>query len=164
MIVLGVAGIFILIIIYLYIRTEGLRRELSSAKRQLGISSNEVKNMEVAAEQLAFEQQSALRKNLDRVKSFGSPDSQNIKFTETLIDGLVNVTVEAARGHKNVHEAFKKHLSRHTDISHEDFNGFISAQEDRIKMEWAKKSVQSYLTVCRLMIDVVSGISTEESS
>ncbi len=164
MIVLGVAGISILIIIYLYIRTEGLRRELSSAKRQLGVTQGEVKHMEEAAEHLAFEQQAMLRKGLTRVKNFGSPDSQGIKYTEALVEGLVNVTVEAARGHKNTQEAFKKHLSRHTDISQQDFNDFISAQEDRIKIEWHKKSVLGYLTVCRLMIDVLAGISTEDSN
>lgn len=163
-IIAGVASILVLLIIYLYVRTEGLRRELASTKRQLGIASNELKHMELASEHLAFEQQAALRQNMARVKSLGHPDGKIVKYTEAMIDALVNVTVEAARGHKNVIEAFKKQLGRHTDISHEDFDKFISEQEDRIKMEWHKKTVLGYLTVCRLMIDVASGVKTEEAS
>lgn len=164
MIVLGIAGIAVLIIIYLYVRSDGLRRELLGTKRHLTITSSELKNLEEALEILAFEQQIAMRKNIGRAKSIGHPDSTAVKYTEALIEASVNVTVEAAKGHKNVHEAFKKQLGRQTDISHEDFNNFISNQEDKIKMEWHKKSVLGYLAVCRLMVDVVSGVNFEETT
>ncbi|MCJ8268413.1 MAG: hypothetical protein MJK04_03330 [Psychrosphaera sp.] len=153
MIILGVAGVSLLIIFYLYIRSEGLRRELHAYRRQVTNLSSDSKHMEDTVEALAFEQQVALGKRLTRTKQFGHPDVNRIKFTEAMVDAIVNVTVESAKGHKNTVESFKKQLAKKTDISFNDFNDFISNQDDKIKSEWHKKSIAGYLNICAQLIE-----------
>ena len=153
MITLGIAGILVLIVFFLYAKTETLRREMIQLKRQLTSSNEEVSTLEHAVEVLAFEKQIELRKNLTRLKSFGHPDVNYIKYTETLIDALINVLVESGRGEKNTVESFRKYLIKKSDISYADFTDFISKQDDKVKTEWHKKSVNSYLVICQHLID-----------
>ena len=161
--VLTLAGVSILIMIYLYMRAEGLRREIANYRRQTTQLGNEVKSMEETIEILAFEQQAELRKRIARVKGFGHPDANFIRYTEALIEGSVNVAHDSARGHKSVHDAFKRHLGKTTDICFDDFSKFLSEQDNKIKQEWHRKSVLGYLTTCRLLIDVLSGESLDGS-
>lgn len=158
---IGVIGIAILIVFFLYAKTETLRREMLQVKRQLSSSNEEAYTLVETVEVLAFEQQIELRKNLTRVKSYGHPDVNYIKYTETLIDGLVNVMVETGRGEKNAVESFRKYLVKKSDISFADFTDFISKQDDKVKTEWHKKTVNSYVAICRHLIDSLSGEVTE---
>lgn len=159
---IGVLGIAILIVFFLYAKTETLRREMLQVKRQLTSSNEESDALVGAVEVLAFEQQVELRKQLTRYKSFGHPDANFIRYTETLIDGLVNVMVETGRGEKNAVESFRKYLVKKSDISFVDFTDFISKQDDKVKTEWHKKSVNSYIIICRHLIDTLSGEAKEE--
>ena len=161
--VLALAGVSILIIFYLFVRAEGLRREIAGFRRQVGTLGGEVKSMEEAIEVLAFEQQIELRKRLNRLKGFGHPDANMINYTETLIEAVVNVAHDSARGHKNVAEAFRKHLAKSTEISHEEFNDFMSKQDDRVKQEWNKKTLMGYFAACRLLLDALNGETLEGS-
>lgn len=155
-IIFGISGVSILIILYMYIRMQGLRRELAAYRRQVNNLSSDVKHVEEVTEALAFEQQISFRKSIARAKQFGLPENDLLKYTEILVDALVNVTSESITGHKNVAEAFKKHLARSTDISLTDFNDFMSTQDEKIKSEWHKKTVVDYFTVCQLLIEVLN--------
>jgi hypothetical protein len=157
MITLAVAGISLLIVFFLYAKTETLRREGVQLKRQLSESNGEVHSLEGSVEALAFEQQVELRKRLTRVKSLGHPDVNHIKYTEALIDVLINVVVESAKGEMNTVEVFRKQLIKSSDISFNDFTNFISKQDDKVKTEWHKKTVQSYLVICQHLIDAING-------
>ncbi len=161
MITLGVAGISLLIVFFLYAKTETLRREGIQLKRQISDTNNEIGSLAGAVETLAFEQQIELRKRLTRVKSFGHPNMNHIKYTETLIDALINVTMESAKGEKNTVEAFRKQLVKTSDISFADFTDFISKQDSKIKTEWHKKTVPSYLAICQHLIDAITGDNGE---
>lgn len=163
MIILAVAGVSLLIIFYLYIRSEGLRRELLGYRRQVTHLSSDSKHMEETIEALAFEQQVALQKKLTRAKQFGHPDANRIKFTEAMTDAIVNVTAESAKGHKNTVESFKKQLGKKTDISFDDFSAFISSQDDKIKSEWHKKSIAGYLNICERLIENLNDDVSGES-
>jgi hypothetical protein len=163
MAVLAIAGVSILIILYQFFRTEGLRRELAAVRRQLSNFIGDVKNMKEVVENLAFEQQINLRKRITQIKQFGHPDTPLLKFSETLSDAIVNVSADCAKGHKNAAEAFKKHLAKATDISYEDFADFISEQDDTIKAEWHKKTVIGYFSVCRLLLDKLSNTESQET-
>ncbi len=163
MIILGVAGVSLLVIFYLYIRSEGLRRELVAYRRQVTQLSNESKHIEDTVEALAFEQQVALGKKLTQAKQYGHPDANRIKYTEAMVDAIVNVVVDSAKGHKNTIESFKKQLGKKTDISHNDFNDFISKQDDKVKSEWHKKSIAGYLSVCTKLIENLNDDVTGES-
>jgi hypothetical protein len=153
MIILGVAGVSLLIIFYLYIRSEGLRRELVAYRRQVTHLSSDRKHMEDAIDALAFEQQVALRKKLTQAKQFGHPDVNRIKYTEAMVDSIVNVIADSAKGHNNTVESFKKQLGKKTDISFSDFSDFMASQDDKIKSEWHKKSTGGYLSVCAKLIE-----------
>ena len=157
MVILAVAGIFVLIFFYMYIRAQGLRKELAQLRRQITTNSSEITNMVHVVETLSFEQQITLRKRLSIAKNMGFAEPDAIKFTEAMTDAFVNVVAECAKGHKNTNEAFRKQLARGTDISFDDFNQFISNQSDQIKTLWHKKSVSSYYSVCDKLIDVLNG-------
>lgn len=159
---IGIISIAILIVFFLYAKTETLRREMVQVKRQLSSSHEESNELLKAVEVLAFEQQIELRKRLTRFKSFGHPDANFIRYTETLIDGLVNVMAETGRGEKNAVESFRKFLVKKSDISFADFTDFISRQDDKVKTEWHKKSVNSYITICRYLIDSLNGEASED--
>lgn len=156
-IAISVAAILLLIVFFLYAKTESLRREMIQLKRQLGSANGEVTALEKAVESLAFEQQVEFRKRLTRAKGFGHPDTDFIKNVETMIDGLINVIVDSAKGEKNTVEAFRKHLIKTSDISFADFSDFISKQDDRVKTEWHKKNVAGYLSIIQLLIDTLNG-------
>ncbi len=164
MIILGVAGVCFLIILYMYIRTQSLRRDLDGYRRQISALTGEVKHVEEITEALAFEQQIQLRKSITRAKQFGHPENELLKYTEIMTDALVKVTSESAKGHKNTSEAFKKYLSQSTDVSFTQFNEFMSSQSEKIKSEWHKKSVVDYFTVCQLLVDTLNGASTDNDT
>ncbi|MFT4924359.1 MAG: hypothetical protein ACI8WB_000437 [Phenylobacterium sp.] len=164
MIILAVAAIALLIILFFYFRTQTLGRELAACRRQISLLTSDVKSVEGVTEALAFEQQILFRKSIARAKQFGPPENDLFKYTEILVDAMVKVTHESAKGHQNVVEAFKKQLSRATDVSYSDFQAFISEQDDNIKTEWHKKTVVDYFTVCQLLINKIDGIPVEESA
>lgn len=158
---IGIIGVAILIVFFLYAKTETLRREVLQIKRQLSASGDEINTLVESIEVLAFEQQIELRKQLTKMKSFGHPDVNYIKYTETLIDALISVVIETGRGEKNAVESFRKYLVKKSDISFADFTDFISKQDDKVKTEWHKKSVNGYLIICRHLIEGLSGETSE---
>ena len=158
---IGILGIAILVVFFLYAKTETLRREVLQIKRQLVASNDEAAALVETIEILAFEQQIELRKKLTKAKAFGHPDVNYIKYTEILIDALINVMVETGRGEKNAVESFRKYLIKKSDVSFADFSDFISKQDDKVKTEWHKKSVNSYIIICRHLTENINGEVSE---
>ncbi|MFT5162491.1 MAG: hypothetical protein ACI9FJ_001067 [Alteromonadaceae bacterium] len=161
MIVLAVASISLLIIIYLYIRSQSLHKELAAYRRQVNLLSSDVKHVEGVTEALVFEQQVSLQKTITRIKQFGHPENDLLKYGEIMIDALVKMTTETAKGHKNVTEAFKGYLGRSTDASYSEFQKFISSQGESTKTLWHKNSLVDYLTICQILVDKLSASESQ---
>lgn len=163
MITLGVAGVALLVILYWYIKTQALRRDVANYRRQVNILSSDIKQMTTITESLAFEQQVLFRKSITQAKQLGHAENDLLKYSGIMTDALLSVTSESAIGHKNVTEAFKNYLSHTTDVSYNDFNQFMSDQSGKVKTHWHKKTVVDYFIVCRLLIESLNGTSADES-
>lgn len=156
MVTFGIASITILILLYLFAKTEMVRREMLQTRRQLLNASTQTETLKKAVQLLAREQQMVLRTRCNDLKKRHNMEEHSYIYLEALIDELIHVALDTALLKRNAKDAFRRQLIRKQNISFSEFNDFISLQDGKIKTEWQKKTLSGYVSVCNLIMNELS--------
>lgn len=149
MTIVGSAVLAVFIMIFLYMRGENYRRQVSRLSARLDGANRESKYLCEVVMELAKEEQHILQERLQQAQRKGSPNVNLMRLTSLLIEACETVINDSTIGHKTVHESFKAYVNNYSTLSYEDFNNLIVQENAQKRQLWAKNNLNAYFDLCK---------------
>ena len=160
---LAVVGFLVLVLIYFFVRSQAVERELKQTKHQAKVVGSQAKQALVSVDVLALEIQKSLLERLDAAKKRKLIDGDNYERAKALFLRFERVIMLCSEQGLSVSEALKKVFIK-SDRSFDDVCEFISELPQDVKLAWSRNDVNSFVTACSNIMKCVSNPGSNKPS
>lgn len=155
MLLFSIGGCALLLIVFLFYRSETLRRNYKALRMKYTSTDKNNKYLAQQMMMLAEEIQYSYLVQLDGAEKRGIIDSAKAKKVKALVHCIGSV-IEGVLKSYTVQQCLTGALPEH-GFSLEEIQKMISEEESHIRMAWTKNSLDGYMKLCRELMAKAQG-------
>lgn len=149
---MSACAVMLLIIIYLFFRSDALKKQLKERGFALNAASNKDKFLCDVIGLLSSEHEKDLIEKLVQIKN-QKGETEDVKIVSALVNAFAAVVNEIALSDHTPKEAVQRTLGATSDITLEEFNNFLAGSDQRVKQAWSKNSVHGFVLMCDFIVE-----------
>ncbi|MCY7295776.1 hypothetical protein [Alteromonas sp. a30] len=147
LIFLAIIGFMLLLVIYFFIRAQGIEKELNRYKHQAKISGAQAKNGLMTIDALAVELQKMLTDRLEAARRRQLIGGEHHDAVRALFNQIERVVMYCSENNATVADALAVCLKGQSPGLSE-IKLFISKQPNEVKLPWSRNNINAFITTC----------------
>lgn len=152
--ILAVIAFMVLLVIYFFVRSQSVEKELKVQKNQLKLSEGQAKSALVATATIVSELQKILLSRIDAAKRRNLIGGQQYEATKTLYEHMDRMVMLCCEKGSTVAEAADKVFAS-TSPNIEEIKAFISDRPSDVRMQWSRNTANSFISACVKIADQI---------
>jgi len=146
-------AILVVLVFFLFYRSETLKRELNVYKARLSNAQNFEKHQAEVVLLLAQHQAELLKQKLSQTRQQSSEDSESVKLMSAILSQYPNIVGDIAFKNESVSKAVERYLEKSAQLSSENLKKIISKQSNDIKYSWQLDTLAGFNRFCELLLE-----------
>lgn len=152
--ILAVIAFMVLLVIYFFVRSQSVEKELKVQKSQSKSSENQAKNALMSTASIVTELQKMLISRLEAAKRRNLVAGKQYDAAKTVYENMDKIVMQCCERGSTVSEACDKTFAN-TSPNIEEIKTFISEQPNDVRMQWTRNTVNSFISACVKIIDII---------
>ncbi len=144
---LAVIGFMLLLVIYFFVRSQGIEKELKRYKHQSKAAGVQAKNALVTVDALAIELQKMLSERLESARRRQLIAGEQHDAVKALYAHIEKVVMHATEHNASVADSLEAAF-KNKSPGLQEIKLFISKQPNEVKLPWSRNNLSSFITTC----------------
>jgi hypothetical protein len=149
---LSIAGVFVVLSVYFYFRAEGLQLALFNAKKESSNTKKENKFYIDSMAIIAKRNEDFVKHRLQIIKDGEILELETIEIITPLINNYAAIFIECSKGKGKLQPIAKKCYESYGDEAFRKLVAHVTKQEASVKRMWSSNNLSGYISLIEALL------------